>query len=478
MKGNSTYLFVIAETVVFALSFLTAWYIPLSVLLLGIILINILDKLGKGIVLREMIALHTCFICLVMPALGYTIYSNANSLPGMWVKRMAVPQNVYFGFALPALAAFTIALCWPLNKENRADHGVPLRETIDRVKQALSGPTMKKTSLWIMSIGVLMFFISAVLPQELQFVFLLFYFSAFAGLLYVYYLPSFPNKWAVLLGFTLFIVFNALRTGMFTIVAYMGITLFSFFFLSIRTNFFKKVLFFFTGVFLLIILQGVKPAYRNETWKGGYEGSKTELFLTLVSEQVSKEDLFSPKAFYPIYYRTNQGFNISLVMNRIPRIQPYDNGKNLFLSFSSALVPRFLWPDKPEAGGKFNMKYYAGLTIKGWSTNVGPLGEAYGSFGVTGGIIFMFLLGAFIRWVYGKVFLISKKIPLLILWIPVLFYQVTYSAETDILQIFNSLIKSAFFIWLLYKLIPAWFGIHKVKSMPLPRREVPANAVQ
>jgi hypothetical protein len=144
-------------------------------------------------------------------------------------------------------------------------------------------------------------------------------------------------------------------------------------------------------------------------------------------------------------------------MRRIPQYQEFDNGSRLFLSLASAFIPRFLWPDKPEAGGKFNMRYYTGYTIVGWSTNVGPLGEAYGSFGASGGIIFMIILGFFMRWSYGYVFALARDKPLLIFWIPVLFYQVTYSAETDTLQILNSLLKTAFFIWLLYKAFPRHF---------------------
>jgi hypothetical protein len=68
-----------------------------------------------------------------------------------------------------------------------------------------------------------------------------------------------------------------------------------------------------------------------------------------------------------------------------------------------------------------------------------------------------------VRWSYKRVFVISQRLPLVIFWIPVLFYQVTYSMETDTLQILNSLLKSAFFLWLLYKLVPAWFGIVKKK---------------
>jgi hypothetical protein len=72
--------------------------------------------------------------------------------------------------------------------------------------------------------------------------------------------------------------------------------------------------------------------------------------------------------------------------------------------------------------------------------------------------LYMFLLGLFIRWIYNRVFVIAQKLPLLVLWIPVLFYQVTYCMETDSLQIFNSLLKGAFFLWLLFKLFPGWFG--------------------
>jgi hypothetical protein len=38
-----------------------------------------------------------------------------------------------------------------------------------------------------------------------------------------------------------------------------------------------------------------------------------------------------------------------------------------------------------------------------------------------------------------------------------MFYQVTYSSENDTLQILNSLIKSAFFIFILYKIFPRLF---------------------
>jgi len=259
--------------------------------------------------------------------------------------------------------------------------------------------------------------------------------------------------------FVLFVLYNAISGGMFTIVAYMGITIFSFLLLGRQNSLIKKLSIFLVASCLIIVLQNVKQTYRVYTWRNNFQGNKIALFSELYWEQLVKgTDLIDEKAIFPLYVRGNQGFNVALVMRRIPVVQPHDNGDRLLTVFTSALVPRFLWPDKPEAGGKFNMKYYAGYDIRNWSTNVGPLGEAYGSFGSFGGIIYMFLLGLFLRWVYLKMIALSNRIPLLICWLPVIFYQITSSAETDTLTIINSVIKSSFFIFMLYKFLPGWFG--------------------
>jgi len=271
--------------------------------------------------------------------------------------------------------------------------------------------------------------------------------------------------------FGLFILNNAINVGMFTIVVYMGITIFSFLFLGRRTSLFKKIIIFSLSASFLLVLQNVKLAYRNSTWASNYSGSKISLFGELFWQKLQKGDeLIEKDAFFPVYTRVNQGFNVCLVMRRIPAIQPYDNGTNILKSFASAFVPRFLWPDKPEAGGRFNMAYYAGYRIVGWSTNVGPLGEAYGSFGDTGGIVYMFFLGLFIRWMYLMIFKIARKIPLLICWLPVFFFQIISSAETDSLQIFNCLIKASFFVWILYKIVPQWFGVARKTNLKAIRR--------
>jgi hypothetical protein len=330
--------------------------------------------------------------------------------------------------------------------------------------------TRFKTGIIIVLIGSFSFFLIALIPQDIRFVITLFYFSSFAGILYIYYGPPIRSKKLLLILFSAFVINLAIESAIFTIVVYMGMTIFSFLFLGRRYPMWKKFTVFVVGCFLLFIIQNVKTSYRDLTWNNKKDvDNKAEVFSDVIYDKLSNMDkLISISGFFPVYMRTNQGLNISLVMRRIPARQDYDNGSRLFTTAFSALVPRFLWQNKPEAGGKATMKYFTGQSIVGWSTNVGPLGEAYGSFGSTGGIVYMFVLGLFIRWVYLRIFVVGQRLPLVILWIPVLFYQVTYCMETDSLQIFNSLTKGAFFLWMIYKIVPSWFGV--LKKQPRIRR--------
>lgn len=460
MKTRYTLTFAL-EALIFVLSFFTDWYDLLSIGLVVLLVLSMLNNLGNGIVLREIIALHMCFVCLVMPVVGYAFFDQSNRLARTFIKYMLVPESEYFGFALPAVSGFILFLCWPIGGKNYSDIGPFLRQMIDKAKTVLE--RRKNTGAALVIVGTLMFPVSAILPSVVRFAFELLYFASFAGVLYVYFQKQLRYRGLLLIFFTVFTLAIAISSAVFTVVAYMSVTMFSFFFLGRKAKFWKKVLIFFIGVFILLIIQTVKPVYRIATWGKNYHGDKAALFASLFMERLGDpaSTLRSADAFFPIYIRANQGFNVTLVMRRFPSRKPFDGGVNLLTSLASSLVPRFLWPDKPEAGGKYNMAYYAGIYIKGWSTNVGPLGEAYGSFGVNGGIIFMIFLGAFIRLAYLIMIRRSTKTPLLIFWMPVLFFQVTYAAETDTLQILNSLFKSAFFIWLMCRTLPFLFGIEK-----------------
>ncbi|HVS95272.1 MAG TPA: hypothetical protein VHE54_02270 [Puia sp.] len=453
MRGKGA-IYQIILGMVFILSFFTDWYAQLTLVLFISLFVMTMDNLGKAIVLREIISLHSCFVCLVMPLAGYIFFPVTNPLARIWVRWMPIPIDQYFAYALPAVSGFIFALCLPLTGKKHSDHGEGLRHTMAWARRMVQEKAHLGAILLL--IGVVTYEIRNYLPTALQFAFLLFFFAGFAGLLYVYYAKSYRYRKLVLGLFIAFMAITTVDSGMFTIVANMGMTLLSFFFLGRKTALWKKLSFAIVAIFLLVVVQMVKPAFRGKIWQNNYQGNKALLFANMFADRVSNFTVESADVFFPVYYRTNQGFNVSLVMRRFPAVQPFDNGAHIGLTIVSAFVPRFLWPDKPEAGGKFNMQYYTGIRIVNFSTNVGPLGEAWGSFGA-GGILFMVILGLFIRLAYRQVFVVASRMPLLLFWLPLFFYQVTYSAETDTLQIMNSLVKSAFFVFLLFKIKPSLF---------------------
>jgi hypothetical protein len=99
-------------------------------------------------------------------------------------------------------------------------------------------------------------------------------------------------------------------------------------------------------------------------------------FVNVLQEQFfNASNFFQVKEFYPLYVRFNQGYNVSVVMKRIPAAVPFDEGDMVKKSLLASITPRFLWPDKPMAGGHFNMKYYAGITIKNFPPMLVHLGK-------------------------------------------------------------------------------------------------------
>lgn len=468
MKNFSSKILSLLYGCIFLISWATDWWTSGLVLVLAIALVfSVLYKLGNGVVLREIIALHTVFVCLVMPLAGYTFYTQENLLAKLFIKYMPIQSDVYFRYALPAVSGYVFALLLPFSSKSVSDEGEFILDRFRQLKKILE--RHGHTALHLLLFGIFCFFIAPFTPESFKFFITLFFWASFAAILYIYFSPRLPYRTYALVVFTLFILMEAVQQGMFTVVAYMGMTIFSFIFLGKKTSIIRKVTIFAASLFALILIQSVKNVYRDYTWRGkrGVVENKAVLFTTLISEKLNDpSDLFTVKAMFPIYMRTNQGFNVALVMRRFPLVKPFDEGNNLMLAAAASVVPRLLWPDKPEAGGKFNMLYYTGFKIRGWSTNVGPLGEAYGSFGITGGIIYMFFLGLFIRWAYRMVFKISNRIPLIIFWIPLLFFQISYSAENDTLQILNSLFKGALFVYILFKLFPRIFLPVKRESQP------------
>src|SRR5579872_3846470 len=113
----------VIHLIIFVLAAVTNWYSPLAICLMACLIMQVLDRLGKGIVLREIVALHMTFVTLVMPVIGYAVFNPSNRLARIFVKYVRVPEEVYFGCALPAIAGFVLVLCWPIGTSSYDDSG-------------------------------------------------------------------------------------------------------------------------------------------------------------------------------------------------------------------------------------------------------------------------------------------------------------------------------------------------------------------
>ncbi len=107
----------------------------------------------------------------------------------------------------------------------------------------------------------------------------------------------------------------------------------------------------------------------------------------------------------------NQGWLVAFTMKRVPAAHPFAYGETIVTSIEAAILPRFIWNDKPNAGGKPNLLRFWGFVIYGVSMNIGPLGEAYANFDVNGGIFYMFFYGLFFNYMFSRLLKYSEKRP-------------------------------------------------------------------
>jgi len=106
-------------------------------------------------------------------------------------------------------------------------------------------------------------------------------------------------------------------------------------------------------------------------------------------------------------------------------------------------------PNKLNAGDRSIFMKYSGLKIRaGTSMGLSSLGDAYINFGITGGCIFMFLLGLFYNAILLVFYKKSQTYPILILFSSIVFYY-PIRPDCELQTILGHVIKSCFLIYLM-----------------------------
>ena len=431
---------------------LTDWE-DAAVILFVYFFLSFLADLGKRVVILDLTLIMAAMTCLVMPVIFYHVYTKSDPLARLWIKYMLIPSDDYFSFTVPAVIALWIGIKLPLGKDAVNRH--PERY-IQNVKTYLS--TRPSLGMILIGVGFVFGMLMVYVPANLRQVFYLMGHLTHAGVFYTIYSPS-KNKRIAVPGVILVVVAQSVATGMFGELVFMTACSLVLVLLGKKITFRRKLAFALTGLFVIALLQSIKKDYRQRTWKE--EGnSDPAYFAELITDRLTDPaTLLKPDMMFYSAVRMNQGWLVATTMYKVPQSYPFAYGETIWTSIAGAIAPRFLWPDKPETGGKANLKRFWGFDLIGFSTNIGILGEAYANFDRVGGIIYMFFYGLFFNFMLWVILKKSERTPTLALWIPFLFFN-AIAVETDLLSTMGALIKAAIITWLVYLLFRKIFHIN------------------
>lgn len=309
------------------------------------------------------------------------------------------------------------------------------------------------TSNILIFIGIIFLF-APIHISSLQFIKTLASYLFFIGFIIKMYMNT--SKSTLYLLISLGIQFlNSIRMGMFHDLLVWGIFMVMTWFYINQISLRKRILILclsFLGIFLL---QTVKSAYRQAIWYNNYSGNKIELFFSLlVDNAININEVRLDKESTTIA-RYNQGWIISRIYNNIPQNHEYIGGRTYIDAVSSALIPRFLYPNKKGAGEQSRKDFIemTGYNLSS-STSMGLsiLGESYGNFGLLGGTFFMFFWGWVIANIVSFVNKLSIRNFLWIVFLPIICFNLI-KAEISMMSVLNWTVKSVIFVLILIYLL-------------------------
>ena len=153
-----------------------------------------------------------------------------------------------------------------------------------------------------------------------------------------------------------------------------------------------------------ITVRGAMSEWRRRVWYSGEEQgpvARSALMAEIITRDVERRGALAVVAsgWRLVAHRSAHSDLLADVMRRTPGSVPYWDGYT-YRSLVGAVVPRVLWPDKPQKtlGQEFGHRYsYLTPSDRHTSINLPILVEMYVNFGKEGIVIGMFLVGVLYR---------------------------------------------------------------------------------
>lgn len=429
-------------------------YETASLTFLAYSLFVMINNIGHRIAFYDLVVFLSVFGTLAMPVQSFLQFDAGNIYAQTWGRLMPVTAEQYFSFMIPANIGLMLGLKLPIFKKRKDS-------PVKYIKNARRYLVNKgNVGYYIILIGIISGFMKPFFGGGLVYILYLMANLTFVGLFYLYFSGVRKKTLVMIVGVCVSFA-QALISGMFgEFIFFSALGLMIILLEYNKIKYGVKLSGMIIGAFLVLLLQSVKGDYRKVIWYGDDleevdESSNFSTFSSLFQKRLQDpQSIFAEAVMFNLNARFNQGFLIALTMDYIPQKEPFAGGETIIRSLAAVIVPRFLWPEKPTAGGAENLARFLGIKQKlNYSMNIGPFGEAYGNFGRAGGIFFMFVYGLFLNLLLCGLLKLCEKRPSLLLWFPLFFFY-SVTVETDILTTVNSLVKAsvfAFFIFWVFK---------------------------
>lgn len=392
-----------------------------GLLLFALELICFVQQADRSLDMRVLLRLLALLFMWVTPALSY-LFETASWYMGY---QMAVKPDFYFALVIPCTVAFNLSLSLPLGQAR----------ILPSSTDALTGWALLGFGLVIQQITP---YVSV--PIGMQFFVFLCGQLWLVGLLFVQ--QASPKLRWYLLGFgATYLFYEALQQTLFGYAIIWIVILLCF---TLKTNeISQKIRWVSVGVIgiLILFLLSFKYEYRQQVWFENTQTSKAQIFMQMLGQRLLHPvDLVKPEIIQHYIDRLNQGYHTAKAMAYTPVYEPFTQGATLMQGFRAALLPRLLDPNKPQSGGKENIRRFSGINNQPWSSNIGQYGEAYVNFGIAGAWLVMLFYGLLIS---GILWVLQRYFP--IPWWPFILEPVL-NVEKDIGMSMNHLCKSMMFM--------------------------------
>jgi hypothetical protein len=364
---------------------------------------------------------------LLSPAITYQLRAE------QIIYGMKIPSDQYFSLAFPGFVLFLLGIYIIPNKL--------FKPVFSKVSHAalINEKFLYQTTI----VGILLRIFSDAVPGEIGFFVYLLSLVRFVGS-FALFASNTKKYWFLTLIVLLIELYYGFLAGMYH-DAIMWVIFFALFWVyTIKPTLRTKLLGASVLIIFILFIQAIKSVYREQVWRGGKEAS-LETISAVGSSKANSESIIGENNLLGTLNRGNQAWIFASTVNRMDGYKDFQGMTNVNKYIESALLPRFLAPNKLKSGGEsgreiFN-QFSGHILNEGTSMGLGIFADGYIAYGAWGVYVFGFTFGLIFSLTFKLVERWTKISPFYFLFLlPMLNYAVRPDCELQ--TTINHLAKS------------------------------------